>query len=460
MKIGKSKKGSSSIFIALILAALIFVEGIYLAAIIDANRRITINRALRLQVEQILASYNEQLFLEYGIYGFFEEDINQDIFRRVIEESGYTYGGDIIIEGYKTINTGCLERAISTYYSYRTIGIVFKDLSPFIGYIKEQLDNYGFSNKISSFKQAGGNKVLNLISKGAKNLTDILESDEIQELISISDADLGLISDLFESYELIKDCELEFDKDFSPEDMFSMSIYNDITSLYNNASDVIKDDFFFLCLAHYAVNNFEGVVKEYEEDGEMVPAHNLRGTPFRDLNDEECLDLEYIVSGARGSLGVIYVGTMISVILILSEFVNILLDEELIEIIDEVSEIISDVLAVLLDGVKIPPFVIKLVIIMYMSIALMIKDIVKIYQGKTVKVLKIKKAPSPICDGIALNYKDFAFFYALIGGAAEKSRMLSVLDEKYGPIITKIDLGAEYDSDIYHSKAGYDLYGF
>ena len=114
----KNKRGNTSIFLAIILAAIIFVEGIYLSAIIDADRRVNINRGLKLQVEAILASYNEEMFLEYGIYGFFDEDISNEVYRKVIESSGYTYGGDIYVDGYKTITTTQLEKAISNYYSY------------------------------------------------------------------------------------------------------------------------------------------------------------------------------------------------------------------------------------------------------------------------------------------------------------------------------------------------------
>ena len=81
----KNKRGGTTIFIAIILSALILVEGLYLGLIIDVNRRMMIDRALKLQVEQILACYNEQLFLEYGIYGFFEEDINHDVYISTLE---------------------------------------------------------------------------------------------------------------------------------------------------------------------------------------------------------------------------------------------------------------------------------------------------------------------------------------------------------------------------------------
>lgn len=456
----RNKRGNTSIFLAIILSALIFVEGIYLAAIIDADRRVTVNRGLKLQVEQILASYNEELFLEYGIYGFFEEDISQDVFRKVVEESGYTYGGDIIIDGYKTISTLQLEHAISNYYSYRTAGIILKDLSGVISMITDELEEFDFFGKIDRFKASGGNTVLNILNKGASVINDILESDELSGIIDLDDEDLGLISDIYDYLSDIKNAELVFDEDFSPEDLFSMNFYNDLVSFARKSSDVIEDDFYDLFVAHYTVYHFEAKVKEYEVEGEMIPDTTLRGTDYRDLNPEECTDMEYIITGQKGGLGVYMVGHVISGFMMLGEVVNLLLDKDFMRVVNKVAKILSTIYKILLEGVEIPPFVFVMLILLYASTALMIKDMVKIYKGKTVEVLKIKQAPEPFNEGFSMNYKDFAFYYAFIAGKGMDKRIIDVLENKYGPIMTKISLGTQYKDDIYYVKSGYDLYGF
>ncbi|MBO7426101.1 MAG: hypothetical protein J6U23_10510 [Clostridiales bacterium] len=455
----RNKHGNTSIFLAIILSAVIFVEGLYLAAIIDADRRVNINRGLRLQVEQILASYDEELFLEYGIYGFFEENISQEVFRKVIEESGYTYGGDIYIDGYKTISTLQLEDAISNYYTYRTAGIILKDLSGVISMITDELEEFEFFDKINRFKASGGNSVLNILNKGASVINEVLESDELSGLVDLEDEDLGLISDLFDYLEEINDSELVFDDDFSPEDMFSMNFYNDLINFAKKSSEVIEDDFYNLFVAHYAVYHFEAVVKEYEVEGDMYPDTTLRGTDYRDINPYECTDMEYIISGYEGGLGVYTVGHVISGFIMLSEAVNLLLDKDFMKVVNKIAKILSAVLKVLLDGAEIPPFVFVIMILIYSSTVLMIRDMFKIYKGKTVEVFKIKNAPEPFNEGFSMNYKDFAFYFAFVAGKGMDKRIINVLENKYGPIMTKISLGTQYRDDVYSVKAGYDLYG-
>ena len=456
----RNKRGNTSIFLAIILSAVIFVEGIYLAAIIDADRRVNIDRALRLQVEQILASYNEELFLEYGIYGFFEEDISQEVFRKVIEESGYSYGGDIYIDGYKTISTLQLEDAISSYYSYRIGGIILKDLQGVISMISEELEDFDFFGKIDRFKEGGGNTVLKILNKGASVINDLLESDELKDIIDLEDEDLGIISDLFDHLSDLKEADLAFDEDFSPEDLFSMNFYNDLISFANSSSEVIEDDFYQLFVAHYVVYHFEAAVKEYDVDGEMYPDTTLRGTNYRDINENECADMEYIITGMKGALGVYTVGHIISGFIILGEMVNLLLDKDYMRIVNKVAKVLSTVLKFLLDGIEIPPFVFVIIILLYSSAVLMIRDMFNIYSGKTVEMLKIKNAPEPFNEGFSMNYKDFGFYFAFVAGKGMDKRIIEVLEEKYGPIMTKISLGTVYKDDEYLVKSGYDLYGF
>ena len=64
----KSKRGTSTLFLAIILSALILVETTYIAFAADLDRRLTYTRALKEQTEIYLASYDRQLFKTYGIY--------------------------------------------------------------------------------------------------------------------------------------------------------------------------------------------------------------------------------------------------------------------------------------------------------------------------------------------------------------------------------------------------------
>ena len=75
-----SKHGSATVFLSIILSALILVESTYLLKIVVINRSITIDRALKIQIESILSSYNRELYEYYGIYAFTSNEVNDTIF--------------------------------------------------------------------------------------------------------------------------------------------------------------------------------------------------------------------------------------------------------------------------------------------------------------------------------------------------------------------------------------------
>ena len=228
----RNKMGGVTVFLVIILSALIFVNAIYLNYIIDIDRRVTIERALKQQLEVILSRYNEQLFLEYGIYGFFMEDVDSDIYRNVIEATGYSYGEDIYIDSYRTLNTVQLEKAIRTYYSYRSVGILVSNVRNAVTYMFGELDKFDFADKLRKFGSEGGKKALNMLGKGAKVINTILGSDEVAELVDLTSDDSNMLADLFRYIRESKNTELDFDKDFDPEEFFSLSFLNDVRDAF------------------------------------------------------------------------------------------------------------------------------------------------------------------------------------------------------------------------------------
>ena len=68
----RSKKGVSTMFLAITVSALILLETTYVAFVADLDRRLTYERAVRLQMESFMARYNRELLKTYGLYAFDE----------------------------------------------------------------------------------------------------------------------------------------------------------------------------------------------------------------------------------------------------------------------------------------------------------------------------------------------------------------------------------------------------
>ena len=127
MKTVKSnKKGTMTLFLAIILSALILIECTFVMFIWDLDYRLAYSSALRAEVETILAEYDRQLFDTYGIYAVTLNDVDDEVFQKAISTHGYTGDSDIEIYGVKALSVEDLKAAISVYYANRAGGIWFE----------------------------------------------------------------------------------------------------------------------------------------------------------------------------------------------------------------------------------------------------------------------------------------------------------------------------------------------
>ena len=79
---GRNKYGSTTVFLSIILTAMILVECTCIAVMWDYDRRLETDRALKIQLQTILSDYNRQLFEVYGIYAFNKSKVDTKIFNR------------------------------------------------------------------------------------------------------------------------------------------------------------------------------------------------------------------------------------------------------------------------------------------------------------------------------------------------------------------------------------------
>ena len=109
----RNKRGTSSVFLAIVLSAVILVQCTYFSLVCDLNRKMTICRAVSSQVDSFLADYDRTLFSVYGIYAFDINGIDCDIFDSVMEANGMINGDTLAVSGVYTFDTDDLARAVA-----------------------------------------------------------------------------------------------------------------------------------------------------------------------------------------------------------------------------------------------------------------------------------------------------------------------------------------------------------
>ena len=166
----KNKRGTSTLFLAIILSALILVETTYLAYVADLNRRLTYTRALKEQTEVYLASYDRQLFKTYGIYAFDYNRINSLVFNEILAANGYETGDVMYASGMYSLDTEILRRAVACYYSYRASGVIFQRFSSQIMYLIEQIGQGGVLQELREFVSSPASGLVGRIIDGGADV--------------------------------------------------------------------------------------------------------------------------------------------------------------------------------------------------------------------------------------------------------------------------------------------------
>ena len=80
----KNRFGASSVFLAIILSAVILVECTFLTFVWELDYITKVNNAVDAQVESIMCEYNRQLFDVYGVYAFTKTAVDDDVYRSAL----------------------------------------------------------------------------------------------------------------------------------------------------------------------------------------------------------------------------------------------------------------------------------------------------------------------------------------------------------------------------------------
>ena len=112
----RNRRGASSVFLAIVLSALILVECTFLAFVWNLDYALSVNTALKTEIDTILCDYNRQLFDVYGIYAFSIDGIDDECFNKALEINGLNARSTLYVSGKNKITTDDLRKAIASYY--------------------------------------------------------------------------------------------------------------------------------------------------------------------------------------------------------------------------------------------------------------------------------------------------------------------------------------------------------
>jgi len=461
------RNGSASIFLCIILSAVILTECVLYSATRMRGTEADIARCMRLQISQILCNYNEQLLGNYGLYGVNEASVNKKVFDKC-----FSGAGDFILaaEPCGLMTTEDLRTGISDYMKIRMPAIASAEiLSRFKGVFSEIRESTIFKKSQTLESSEWLNYAKNFLNQKDKWNNVISNVLSVAEVIDIT-GKLGELDDFAVSlqHELARNTTLylqgESDKDLptgimNPDNLSAIMSYAD--NYMNFELPEIAD---VLMINEFAVASFDSRI-EYIMDGDnKVPEANYYGVPFSEIHGSNRADLEYLLTGIDNET--ISSNTVKILIYDMRIIVNLgtyLVDSEKMKKAKEIAEILSTGISLVSAGtVTIDPQALQFFVLYIWALGQGFSDLVKLIGGESVVLFDHSALAEHTIleDALLTDYRDYLGLFLLAVPVDWKlSRILTLLKKDCGgELYTGVSLSVDYRGSTFMMEDTYDAY--
>lgn len=443
-----NKKGAITVFLAIILSAIILVECTYVILVANLNRSLTLRRAVELQVETYLAQYDRQLLKTYGIYAFNIKTIDSNIFHDVLKANNIEDGELLEVCGMETFDTNDLRQVISLYYAYRSSGALLTTFEENIKSILKELDSKIFKD-YRKFMSSGAATILMNVIDGAISVTETLESAAENLNLDEMAENIGRFNRLIKSVDKGLSGGLDSGGGFDPDDLgFCLDAYSYLNKSIDASKGIIDEYLFHPCAVNYAAYNFDCQLKNDTA---------MDGTSFDVFHSKNLSDVEYILTGEKGKIGRDITNTYIYMVLLINEIYQIYNDSKTRAVIDGIATVLSAVVDVVSAGTIIlsPSVYVAVIIVIYACVSAS-SDFDDVLDGKTISI-----GNSSGKNKVKLGYRDFvSLFLLFVPDEDLLKRMTKVINRDFDDYVIGIDMvGSSNSCGEYEVVRKYNIYG-
>ncbi len=459
----RSRSGSASIFLCIVLSAVILTESILFAAALERQAEADIMRCMRMQAEIALCRYNEPLLKYYGLYGIGSSLGDTDVFADCFDGTAAA----VDMSGVNEMTAPSLKEAISDYMKVRAPSIVSADMLSRLKGVLKEIYSSDFFKTMGESKGAGWIGYLNDILSNSDKWGSVIS----QAIAAAKMADFTGTLNRFEAF-----CQTYIDTvkrkatlfaqgDAKPALLLDTDRLSDMMNTLDSFMDTdLPDAADNLLVNEYAVSFMDSCVTEISDGDRSEPESNILGIPYNSIHKSGNTDLEYVLTGIdNGILSQAAVRKLILDTRTVVNFAAFLVDNEKMERAKEIGTVLSGaILAVSLGTVDISPEILQYVVILVWAEGQGVTDMYDLTSGKDVPLLNHSAIDDEeiVRDLIMTDYRDYIRVYLLIVPTEWKlTRILSVLKrDSGGSIYTGIMIRVEYMNRSYQMEESYDAY--
>jgi len=466
----KSKKGTFSTFLAIIMTSIIIVLNIFMSASNIRSREILITNSMVSYQDLLLSDFNSGLYERYGIFGTpIDNEYTESFYGTVY---GFPEVKNYKVTGINELSGDILKKSISEFSKARfPLFLAFDTYNRFAGksgvLSKNEVKVNSDSNKSKYNKEK--------LTIEEKEEEEKINYMEIIKIISQIDKDLYSQSSnedefLFEDFENLNDAlklandsneflfESQVVKDLKTNLTFTENTLNDMSSFIDLLLDPDIPDFYeHIIFEHYIQKMFSCKTNFILKDGNKIFSVNLRNYRLDDFNHQDKLEIEKIIFGYENSKNNELLAAMsIRSIRTLLHIISYITDSTKNTQIKSTAVVLCALTAILSAGtILVSTQTMEVVLILVLSASMAAKDYTDLTDGKAVKLFPMK-----VDINMETYYKDYLFLMqSMISQEIKLNRVEEIIKNNTGlknkVVYTGVKISCSFRNTNYFSKGFY-----
>ena len=459
----KAKKGSVSVFLCIVLSAVILVESIYFYGSWMRNAEADLQRCMQLQLSYALSEYNEDLFRNYGLYAMEKEASSTDVFSDCFSFPGMARASFHL---ENELNGDALFTGAVAYSKMRFPAVAVSSAIDIIKKATGVLKESDFSENLDEMNLQAGSFIQGFFS-GQEKIAPVLETAKGVMEFLVFDGSLrqitGFIDEWLQNTKRGASLGLQGSEEGTPfADFTNPASFSKIGGTLDQFIGAELPSFAEdLLFNEYLVGLFDSQIRNYESDKTTPFEKNYLSVPFSDIHEENRSDLEFLFSGIENEFISCYIANYtISLIRSCIRVAEILLDKEDMETAKTIGGIL-DVLIIAASGgtVALGAEVYQYLVVAVWGIGKGLYDTFQLVRGEVLPFFENDQLGG-FSDMILLGLRDYyRFLFLFIPRDIKLERCLFILRRdcgEYLPTVAYVDV--DFMSDTYSQKKGYSIY--
>lgn len=458
------RRGSMTIFLCIILAALVLTESILWTAAARRAKEADLARSMRLQLQQSLSGWNEEIYDFYGLYTLDTSTLDSTVVTTCFQDGDEI---QVLLNPTSEMTAESIRTGVIRFMLIRFPALLASEILSRLSIIGDLVSE---SSLYQTITDEGTSDWMSYLATfvdqkdtWVSTIESVLNTVETVDITGTTEKVQSFLTTMKNVAERGGTSFLQQDGEVS--DVLDLSTISSVMKRYDRLSRSDMPEFAdSMLLSTYVASLFDSRLSTLQVHGEDEEETNAFGDSFEKIHSENMPDMEYVVTGIEDINTSRYItATMVLDVRFVIDLAMNILDKEKNATALEIAGVLSPIILLLSGGyVDIPPEYLKYVVLYVWSIADAMSDGMKLLRGESVPLFTSEYVDenSILQNALDTNYRDYiGIILLLIPNEWKSSRIETIIRRDAGAAMySGVSVTVQYQDRQYYSEDSYDTY--